>query len=390
MFQRHGLFAAALLLGVVVRVVAMLGFRSAAWFPDSFQYVGLALRLQPDPARPIGYPVLLALLEPFGSFALVTAVQHLLGLAVAVLLYALLRRGCAPAWLATVAVLPPLLDGNQVRIEHMILSETLFTFLITSGLVALLWHRTPSMRAAAAAGALLAAGGLVRLAGLPVLALAGIYSLLRLPGRRTCAVGGLAATLLLVGYATWFWAVHGQFALTSRSVLQSRAALATQPGDYVRAALVDFGRAFSWSPQPFPTPGHLEAYRFSRHPLRIPTAAVYVPGSSATADTSAYEGGPADTRIVPPYADWMIAYQRYVTLRGPMLAALLLFGALSLGGIRRGASALRPAMLLWSASMLLLLAPPLLTTFDHRYVLPAVPLAAAAAGCVAAVCLRRG
>jgi hypothetical protein len=48
-------------------------------------------------------------------------------------------------------------------------------------------------------------------------------------------------------------------------------------------------------------------------------ASEYTPGGGTVAgDQAAYNGGrqPAPTRVVQPYASWLVTYQRYVYLRG--------------------------------------------------------------------------
>ena len=55
----------------------MLGFPPAIWYAgDSISYVTSALNLSPGISRVSGYSVLLVLLRPLHSFALVTSVQH--------------------------------------------------------------------------------------------------------------------------------------------------------------------------------------------------------------------------------------------------------------------------------------------------------------------------
>ncbi len=224
---RHRLCGAAVLAGATVRVVATLGFRPAMWFNDGFEYVGVARRFEPYPIRPSGYSAFLRVLEPAHSFALVVSIQHLMGLAVAVMLYALLRRWGAPAWLAVAGVLPQLLDANQVQLEHVVLSDTLFTFLLVGAMVLLLWNAQPSWRAAALAGLLFAGASLTRSIGLPLLVVAGVWLAVRRVGWRSVTAYAGVALLVLAGYASWFKAVHGQFTLvTSDGVfLYSRVAI---------------------------------------------------------------------------------------------------------------------------------------------------------------------
>jgi hypothetical protein len=100
--------------------------------------------------------------------------------------------------------------------------------------------------------------------------------------------------------------------------------------------------------------------------------------STASGEARAYEHGDARTRVIEPFGGVMRGYQDAVYLRGTMLGGVLLLG---LGGMvalwrRFGGEALLP----WTLATGLLLAPAATAEFDYRYVLPAVPLAALAAG----------
>ncbi len=76
------------------------------------------------------------------SLTLVAVLQHLMGLADAVMIYALLRRnGVSKRW-ATIASLPVLLDGYLIEDEHLIMTEALFTFLLMVAMPLLLWRGT--------------------------------------------------------------------------------------------------------------------------------------------------------------------------------------------------------------------------------------------------------
>ena len=134
------LFAIALGLALLLRADAELGYRWQSWFNDSWKYVDTAITLNLDPTRPSGYGLYLWLLKPFHSFALVTVSQHLMGLLVAVMIYALARhRFGAQAWLATLATVPVLYDGFEIELEHLIMADTLFLFLAMLAITVLLW-----------------------------------------------------------------------------------------------------------------------------------------------------------------------------------------------------------------------------------------------------------
>ncbi len=137
----HKLFTGALAVGALLRLVASIGYPGALWFAgDSYVYLGAALRPQPNLSKSTGYSLFLRLLLPFHSLTLVTAVQHLMGLAVAVLIYVLLRRNNVSKTWSAIATLPVLLDGYIIENEHLIMAESLFTFLLMVAVTLLLWR----------------------------------------------------------------------------------------------------------------------------------------------------------------------------------------------------------------------------------------------------------
>src|SRR6204780_3458223 len=166
------LFAVALTAGAGLRLLAMLGYPGALWFAgDSYVYLGPALRLRPDLSKTTGYSLFLRALEPFHSLTLVTGVQHLMGLAVAVMIYLLARRsGVSSRW-ATAATLPVLLDGFEIEGEHLVMAEALFTFLVMLAMLVVLWRDRVPWPAALLAGLLASCAVTVRSEGLPVLVL---------------------------------------------------------------------------------------------------------------------------------------------------------------------------------------------------------------------------
>src|SRR5260370_39037032 len=96
----HRLFVLVLIPAVLLRADTELGYRWQAWFNDSFVYVEDTVHFNLDPTRVSGYSVWLKILQPLHSYAIVTILQHLMGLAVAALTYALARhRFGAPPWL---------------------------------------------------------------------------------------------------------------------------------------------------------------------------------------------------------------------------------------------------------------------------------------------------
>ena len=214
------LFAVVLIPALALRVDAELGYRWQSWFNDSFSYVRAAVTLTPNTTRPSGYPLYLWLLSPAHSYLLVTASQHLMGLLVAVMIYALARhRFRAPAWVAVLATLPVLYDGFEIQLEHLIMADTLFLFLVMAALAVVLWSPQPSWRACLAAGLLLGASSAVRPTGLPLLAVLVVYVIVvHWRGWRPLAAA-LAACVVafavpVLGYEAWYSSAHGEFAMT--------------------------------------------------------------------------------------------------------------------------------------------------------------------------------
>ncbi len=228
---RDPFFAAALTAGAGLRLLAMLGYPGALWFAgDSYVYLGAALRLQPNLSKTTGYSLFLRALEPFHSLTLVTGVQHLLGLGVAVMIYLLLRRsGVSRSW-ATVATLPVLLDGFQIEDEHMVMAETLFTFLLMLSMLLILWRNHMAWRVpwpvALLAGLLAGCAIDVRSEGVPVLLMFPVVLLIR--GLRKdgawrwrnwsawLAAAAMAAGCVVpvAGYAAWFHSWWGSYTLS--------------------------------------------------------------------------------------------------------------------------------------------------------------------------------
>ncbi|MGR6914178.1 hypothetical protein ACU635_07995 [[Actinomadura] parvosata] len=451
----HRVFGCVLVLAAALRVLVMLGYDTAQlyWY-DSFTYLDTAVHMRPPGAfHPAGYSWFLWAMRPFGSVELVAGVQHAMGLAVAVMLYALLRRWSSPGWAATAATVPVLFDPSFVRLEHAVLSDLQVIFLVTAALLALLWRPGvwPSTRAVVAAGLLLALAGLTRTAAVPLLGLAAIFLLApassrrptwlrsartappptprrRTPWRRVVAFA-LAGGLPLLAYAGWYAQHHGRFALSGSdgvalwartmtfadcsriqpppdlaplcpngTVLDAAseyvwdpgsslnrlpgdrfthndlarsfaiAAIAAQPLDYLREVARDTSLAFTWQPVAHPR-------RVSAH-TTFPRGSWPLPEKHALIGEvrSEYDQDIRGMRSVEPFASVLAAYPYPWPLHGPAFGALLVAGGA--GALRRGR---RAASLPWSFAMFLLVAPVAALDFDHRYVLPAIPVACVAA-----------
>jgi hypothetical protein len=215
--RRHWLLALLLTAGLVLRVLVQIAYRPALLYIDSYKYL-----YRSDGNDPVGYRVLLKPVLAVANLDTVAAVQHLLGLGMAVALYALLLRRGTPRWLAALAAAPVLLDGYQLQAEQTIMPDVLFETLIVAGLVVLLWRPRPGPWQLVIAGALLGSSATVAQVGEIFVAPALVYVLIVTPGwRRTLGHAVLicaAFALPILGYDTAADVVAGHFSLAHGGV----------------------------------------------------------------------------------------------------------------------------------------------------------------------------
>ena len=91
--RRNWLFACLLAAGLVLRILTQLAYQPALLYIDSVKYLFGAYACNDPP----GYQLMLKVFLGVGTLPMVAAVQHLLGLAMAVALYLILRRRGWPA-----------------------------------------------------------------------------------------------------------------------------------------------------------------------------------------------------------------------------------------------------------------------------------------------------
>jgi hypothetical protein len=221
--RTHWLFLLLVLGGTTLRGITVLAYRPAIFgLPDTAQYLDTAAHLEPT-SRPIAYSVFLRILPLGGGLSIVPLAQHLAGVLIGLLLYAVLLRLGVPRWLGALAAAPVLLDAYQLDIEHYVLSDTLFDLFLVAGCVALLWHSPPGLVHAASAGLVFAAAALTRgnalLVVLPV-ALSILFLTGALPFLRErlprILVFLVAFAVPIGGYVLWYHREHGEYALTGR------------------------------------------------------------------------------------------------------------------------------------------------------------------------------
>jgi hypothetical protein len=210
---RNWLMTLLLLAGLALRVLAQFAYRPALFYIDSTRYLYHA-----QGNDPVGYRVPLRTLLLVGNLNLVVAVQHLLGLGMAVAIYAVLRRRGVPGWLAALATAPVLLDAYQLQMEQTIMPDVWFEALIVTGLTLLLWQARLRLPLIAAGGLALGVAVTFRQVGeiliLPTL----VYLVAVVPGWRRKLTHGLALAgcfaLPILAYSTVSLAATGHFWLS--------------------------------------------------------------------------------------------------------------------------------------------------------------------------------
>ncbi|MFC7589902.1 hypothetical protein ACFQYP_44110 [Nonomuraea antimicrobica] len=336
--------------------------------------------------------------------------------------------------------MPVLLDAYQVELEHLLVSDTLFMFLVVAA-VALCATRRPAT--VAAIGLLLAAVTLTRTVGQPLIVVLAAWFVLR--GRlKLTGVLVAAALVPILAYGAWFYATYQRVGLVGangvflyartmsfadcarmnpppdlRELCDPRPpdlrppsqeyvwaadsplvlrpgitftketddlaarfatlAIISQPLDYAASVLTELGRTFTWGRPVYPD---AEIYGYYEFPATPPGPPGRNPARVGADYARLYEQGAIGTEIVEPYAGWLRAYQGVARLPGPVLLGILLVPPVAaLARRRAGARATASSAWLvpWSVAVVLLVTPAATAEFDYRYVLPAVPLACLAA-----------
>jgi hypothetical protein len=429
--QTNWLFAIVLGLGTVGRLLAMIAYRPALLYIDSYAYIQNSNALDPQASDPLGYPIFLRFVLKHGTLLSVVAVQHLLGLGMGVCVYLILCRHRVPRTLAALASVPVLLDAYQWQIEQNVLSDSLFLALITAAMAVLAWQRRPSAKLAVAAGVLLGVAVTVRLVGevtiLPALL---FVALAAGPNwRRRLTVCGALVVAFAIPVATYLFYAH-EFSKSSYSqpendnaLLYGRAATfadcATLPPVYKAicppgtvAQREALGPDYFANSGPFPVPPDLEnpfaEYVFKHQPADFAVAVsrdflqlfisprqdtfggtditrwqfqtVYPPWS-ADSNQQALEIinslGATNTTVNVGVAQVLADYQLgggYTP--GYVFAAFALAGLAGALGLTRAArrSPLRLQALLWTSTGLAVLSLADLFEFSWRYQLPALVL----------------
>jgi len=426
-------FVVAFALAAFVRILLMVAFPPAFLMSDGPTYLGFVDHLFPSPDRPVGYGVYLRVLSwTTRSVELVSATQLVLGLLTGLLGYVLLRRWGVSSWVATLATLPVLFDALQLMLEHSVLSDVLFGFLLMLGVASLAWWREPRLWTTAVAGLVLGSATLVRIIGEPTVAVAVLFLLLAATTWRARLTQALVVVVAfavpVTAYAAWYHQENGAFALTQASgrALYMRTTsfvdcslltlpsyeqtlcpgeplgdrfdptwygwhdpntvhnLHLPPGVTAQQAMRDFARrAIEAQPAdylrvvardaalPFIAVHRDDRYEYSTAvKWDLSTYVDYRPTPLWTGPAFAAHGGEMPvTRH--PLGDWFATYGRWVYVPGPLLLVLLVVAVAGLVVRRPGTPSARPlAVLLLVLPLTLVLVPDVSAEFVWRYQLP--------------------
>jgi Dolichyl-phosphate-mannose-protein mannosyltransferase len=236
--RSHWLFAVLLTMAAVLRAVVYVAYHPALIFPDSVRYLQYAHSFanghwSVDELRQSGYSVLIIPVAMLHDLSIIPLVQHLVGLATAVLIYAVLVRFSIRAWTAALATIPVLFDPLQLILEQYVLTDVWTVFLIVAVLVILVWN-TPNQRGgggrteggltwrrAAWCGLLLGLAVTFRDEELIMIIPAAVFVAVAVrPGKRLAQrMAALIGCFLIpiAGYLGWFEASHGELGFTTFS-----------------------------------------------------------------------------------------------------------------------------------------------------------------------------
>ncbi len=231
--RRHWPLVVLLAIGVVVRLAMMKAYRPAFWyFGDSSVYFAHAISHVPDSRSPYGYSFAIQLLRmtPLRPLELIPLLQHVAGLAIPIAGYAYLQRRGVSRLVSLLAVAPVVLDARTIVLEHYVLSDTLYTTLTVTGLLVLTARDRPGLPTCAVSGLVLAAAGLTRTVGLPLLVLPVLFIVIRSMGARPAPllarlkpaavrVAAFAVCVLIPvsGYMDWYHDTHDVYSLGTYS-----------------------------------------------------------------------------------------------------------------------------------------------------------------------------
>jgi hypothetical protein len=433
LLREHWPLLAVLGVAVAARALVAIAYRPALFFSDSWSYITLAYsgdRFAPD--RPSGYSLLLELIGlPGHSLAVVTTLQHAAGVAVGVLVYALLWRAGTGRVIATVAAALVALNAYPIVLEQTILAEAFFTLALVASFYLVTGERRSST-ALGIAGVLLASAVLMRSAALFAVPVWLIFVFYR--SRLRGLVALTAVVLPLLAYAIAHDASTGKFGLTNAGgwflygrVGEIADCRIVHPPPDTRSLCEAPSRAnglgpvyYVWSPgsaanrrfhQGFTTPGSSEVLKrfamsvIAARPIAYTglvvrdTLRYFAPGIGSPGRSDAAISLVSYPRLGPPWMNTTVrdrllpgfqpqvhepsslarAYAAVVRVPRPLLAVMILLALVLVPIGLRAPPGKRPphlpdAVAMALAALAMLVGPAATSGFIVRYLIPTVPL----------------
>jgi hypothetical protein len=215
----HLFFAVLFVAGLILRVIVFIAYYPGMVFlGDSMTYLEEArIHLRFVGWHPPLYSMFLRPVLVFDNLAVATALQHLMGLGIAVALYVILRRLGTRPWLAALACAPVLLDGYQLSVEQHVIPEVFFDSFLVGALGLLVYRSPPTTLSSGLAGVLIAAASVTRYVGLALLPCALLFLLIRRVHWTRLVAFALGATLPLLGFGLLIRSARGDFEITNRN-----------------------------------------------------------------------------------------------------------------------------------------------------------------------------
>jgi hypothetical protein len=218
--REHWMIVVLLLLGAVLRGVTEAAYWPALIFPDSVRYLEYAHNFAHghwtvDDQRQSGYSILILPAVASHAIWLIPLIQHVTGLASAVLIYAVLTRYKARRWLAALATIPVLFDPLQLILEQYVLTDVWTVFVVLGALALLVWR--PGWRACAGAGLLLGIAVAFRDEELIMIIPAVIYLIVARRSLKQLTALVVCFLIPVTAYLGWFDATRGHWNFTTFS-----------------------------------------------------------------------------------------------------------------------------------------------------------------------------
>jgi hypothetical protein len=212
--RRHLPLVLLLAAAAGLRILALAAISPGIWFSDANGYIRAAATGGLSTIRVDGYALVVAPFWHLGSALALIAFQHLVGLGLVVVLYALLLRRGVDRWVALAAVTPAALDAYLIAIEHAVMAETIYHAALLGGIALLLWWDEPNAATALGAGLALGYAGVARSVGVPLAAVILLYLVVRRAAWRPVVAFASGWALVAGAYVLMFHAQHGEYGFT--------------------------------------------------------------------------------------------------------------------------------------------------------------------------------